>query len=133
MKISFLGCATFIMFGFSSAVYAFDDCAKKTSDADVFSCAENNRAHAEDDLNQAYGATKKRIEHVFQSEPQAKKNYQNLFIQSQRHWLAYRDEQCQLYAHPADKGSNAHTVFNNECVARLDELRTKELSEMPYD
>ncbi|WP_230479709.1 lysozyme inhibitor LprI family protein [Erwinia amylovora] len=47
--------------------------------------------------------------------------------------MKYRDGQCKLYAHVADKNSNPYIVFTNHCIAQLDEDRSKQLKEIPYD
>lgn len=62
-----------------------------------------------------------------------KKEYLSVFLEAQRSWLKYRDNQCKMFAHVADKNSNPYTVFTNNCTAKLDEERTKELKEIPYD
>ncbi|MCX0501419.1 DUF1311 domain-containing protein [Erwinia billingiae] len=110
-----------------------EDCSKKTNDTEVLICAQNNRAVAEKELNTEYSAAKKRINYVFSNAPEVRKDYLTVFLDAQRSWLKYRDGQCKLYAHVADKNSNPHLVFTDSCVAELDAVRTKELKEIPYD
>lgn len=117
----------------SCSVYAINDCAKETSDPAVFTCAENNKDVAGKNLNHEYIAAKKRIDEVFSHEDEVKKEYLATFIESHRGWLKYRDGQCQLFAHVADKNSNPYIVFTNNCIAQLDEDRSKQLKEIPYD
>ncbi|MCU8585946.1 lysozyme inhibitor LprI family protein [Erwinia pyrifoliae] len=117
----------------SCSAYAIDDCAKETSDPAVFTCAEKNKDTAEKNLNHEYLAAKKRIDDVFSSEADVKKEYLATLIESQRGWLKYRDGQCKLFAHVADKNSNPYIVFTNNCIAELDENRSKQLKEIPYD
>ncbi|WP_240156203.1 lysozyme inhibitor LprI family protein [Pantoea stewartii] len=123
----------FIFFIFGHSAYAMDDCSKETSDPAVFTCAEKNKNTAEQKLNNEYSAAKKRIDKVFQNEAEVKKGYLNIFLESQRSWLKYRDGQCKLFAHVADKNSNPYMVFTNNCIAELDEARTKQLEQIPYD
>ncbi|MEN4912277.1 lysozyme inhibitor LprI family protein [Erwinia amylovora] len=117
----------------SFSAYAINDCSKETSDPAVFTCAEKNKDVAEKNLNHEYLAAKKRIEDLFSHEADVKKEYLTNFIESQRGWLKYRDGQCKLYAHVADKNSNPYIVFTNYCIAQLDEDRSKQLKEIPYD
>lgn len=132
MKKIYLSIAL-VCFGFSSAASAMEDCSKKTNDPEVFTCAENNKNVAEKALNQEYSAAKARIDKAFTSDASIKKNYLAVFTESQRGWLKYRDNQCKLEAHIADENSNPYIVFTNNCVARLDEERTAQLKEIPYD
>jgi len=118
---------------FSSAASAMEDCSKKTNDPEVFTCAENNKNVAEKALNQEYTAAKVRIDKAFKSDETIKKNYLDVFIEAQRGWLKYRDNQCKLEAHIADENSNPYTVFTNNCIARLDEERTAQIKQIPYD
>ncbi|MEN4890100.1 lysozyme inhibitor LprI family protein [Erwinia billingiae] len=122
--------ALFIPVGIANAA---EDCSKRTSDPEVLICTQHNRAVAEKDLNTEYSAAKKRIDVVFASEPEIKKDYLTVFLDSQRSWLKYRDGQCKLYAHVADKNSNPYVVFTDGCIAKLDAARTTELKEIPYD
>ncbi|MEN4890097.1 lysozyme inhibitor LprI family protein [Erwinia billingiae] len=133
MKNKFLIGAAFGLLALSASTHAMEDCSKKTSDPDVFLCAQNNRSVAEKDLNNEYAEAKKRIDEVFASEPAVKKDYLPVFLEAQRGWLKYRDNQCKLFAHVADKNSNPYTVFTNNCIAKMDEERTKQLKEIPYD
>ncbi|KGT95215.1 type VI secretion protein [Erwinia typographi] len=133
MNNKFLLGSAFGLFVMSVSAQAMEDCSKKTSDPDVFICAQNNRTAAEKELNKEYSEAKKRINNVFSSEPEVKKDYLPVFLEAQRGWLQYRDNQCKLYAHVADKNSNPYTVFTNNCIAKMDEERTKELKEIPYD
>ncbi|PWK96685.1 uncharacterized protein YecT (DUF1311 family) [Pantoea allii] len=130
---NFIYSAVLSFFIFGHSAYAFDDCSKEKSDPAVFTCAEKNKNTAEEKLNNEYAAAKKRIDKVFLNEPDVKKDYLNIFLDSQRSWLKYRDGQCKLFAHVADKNSNPYTVFTNNCIAQLDEARTKQLEEIPYD
>lgn len=132
MKNIYLSIAI-LCFGFSGAVSAMEDCSKKTNDPEVYTCAENNKDVAEKALNQEYAAAKKRIEKAFSADETIKKNYLTVFTEAQRGWLKYRDNQCKLEAHIADANSNPYIVFTNNCVARLDEERTAQLKEIPYD
>ncbi|QKJ85688.1 DUF1311 domain-containing protein [Paramixta manurensis] len=122
-----------VLFFFSHSANAAEDCSKKTSDPEVFTCAQSNRAQAEKDLNLEYANAKKRINETFSAQPDVKKEYLSIFLEAQRGWLSYRDNQCKLFAHVADKNSNPYIVFTNNCVAQLDEERTKQLKEIPYD
>jgi len=128
-----LSLLTFSALSFTTMALAAEDCSKKTSDPEVFTCAENNRNVAEKQLNSAYADAKKRIDEVFSQDADIKKQYLAVFLDSQRSWLKYRDTQCQLVAHVADKNSNPYQVFTNDCIAKLDEERTKQLKEIPYD
>jgi len=131
-KISLLN-TTLLLLAFTTTTHAVEDCSKKTSDPEVFTCAENNRVVAEKQLNSAYADAKKRIDVAFSQDADIKKQYLAVFLESQRSWLKYRDTQCQLVAHIADKKSNPYQVFTNDCIAKLDEERTKQLKEIPYD
>lgn len=132
MKKIYLSVA-FLCFGISNAVSAKVDCFKKTNGPEVYACAENNRNVAEKALNEEYAAAKKRINKAFSVADDIKKNYLTVFTESQRGWLKYRDNQCKLEAHIADESSNPYAVLTNNCVARLDEERTAQLKEIPYD
>ncbi|STQ46158.1 Uncharacterized protein conserved in bacteria [Ewingella americana] len=78
-------------------------------------------------------AAKVRIDKAFKADETIKKNYLDVFIEAQRGWLKYRDNQCKLEAHIADENSNPYTVFTNNCIARLDEERTAQIKKIPYD
>ncbi|MCU5771110.1 DUF1311 domain-containing protein [Erwiniaceae bacterium BAC15a-03b] len=119
--------------GFSGVVNAMEDCSKKASDPDVFICAETNKVTAEKELNTEYLNARKRVTVAFSAEETVKKEYMTVFTEVQRGWLKYRDNQCKLEAHIADKGSNPYIVFTNNCIARLDEERTAQLKQIPYD
>lgn len=121
-----------LVFGFATSAQAIEDCSKKTSDPEVFTCAEGNKNAAEKQLNKEYGDAKKRIDSAF-PDAAVKKDYLNTFTEAQRGWLKYRDNQCSMVAHIADANTNPHIVFTNNCIAKMDEQRTKELSELPYD
>jgi len=131
-KISLLN-TTLLLLAFTTTAHAVEDCSKKTSDPEVFTCASNNRTVAEKHLNSAYADAKKRIDVAFSQDADIKKQYLAVFLDSQRSWLKYRDTQCQLVAHIADKNSNPYQVFTNNCIAKLDEERSKQLKEIPYD
>lgn len=133
MKKKALAVAAIGLLALSGSALAMDDCSKKTSDPEVFTCAENNRAVAEKSLNKEYSDAKKRIEATFSDEPEVKKNYLPVFLEAQRGWLKYRDNQCKMFAHVAAENSNPYAVFTNNCIAKLDEQRSKELKEIPYD
>ncbi|WP_158784137.1 lysozyme inhibitor LprI family protein [Pantoea sp. BAV 3049] len=133
MKKKVLFVATVGLFLLSGAAQAMEDCSKKTSDPEVYTCAESNRAAAEKELNKEYSEAKKRIDETFSDQADVKKEYLPVFLEAQRSWLKYRDNQCKMFAHVAAKNSNPYTVFTNNCVAKLDEARTKELKEIPYD
>jgi len=120
-------------FFFMCTAQAAEDCSKKTSDPEVFTCAEHNRTVAEKALNTEYSAAKKRIDETFPGQESERKDYLGVFLDSQRAWLKYRDGQCKLFAHVANKNSNPYMVFTNNCIAKLDEERTNELKEIPYD
>lgn len=132
MKIILPAAAAYLFFSTFTA-QAAEDCSKKISDSEVFTCAEHNRNVAEKQLNTEYSAAKKRIDKTFSGQERERKDYLGVFLDSQRGWLKYRDGQCILFAHVADKNSNPYKVFTNDCIAKLDEARSKELSEIPYD
>lgn len=117
----------------SASAQAMDDCSKKTSDPDVFICAQSNRTVAEKELNREYSKAKKRIDDVFSSSSEERKDYLSVLLEAQRGWLKYRDNQCKLYAHVADKNSNPYATFTNNCIAKMDEQRSTELKGIPYD
>ena len=96
MKKKALAVAAIGLLALSGSALAMDDCSKKTSDPEVFTCAENNRAVAEKSLNKEYSEAKKRIEATFSDEPEVKKNYLPVFLEAQRGWLKYRDNQCKI-------------------------------------
>jgi len=133
MKKKVLAVAAIGFFALSGTVLAMDDCSRKTSDPEVFACSENNRVVAEKELNKEYSEAKKRIETTFSDEPEVKKAYLPVFLDAQRGWLKYRDNQCKMFAHVAAEKSNPYAVFTNNCIAKLDEQRSNELKEIPYD
>lgn len=110
-----------------------EDCSKKTNDPEVYTCAENNKNVAEKALNQEYAAAKTRMGKAFASDESINKDYLAVFTEAQCGWLKYRDNQCKLEAHIVDVNSNPYIVFTNNCVARLDEKRTAQLKQIPYD
>ncbi|WP_338560780.1 lysozyme inhibitor LprI family protein [Erwinia sp. E_sp_B04_7] len=118
---------------YSCFTLAFENCSTETSDAEVFTCSERNRTAAEKNLNAEYSAARKRINETFNSQDKVKKDYLSVFVDSQKNWLKYRDGQCEIYAHVADKNTNPYMVFKNNCVAKINEKRTAELKEIPYD
>ncbi|WP_235421183.1 lysozyme inhibitor LprI family protein [Erwinia oleae] len=117
----------------SVSVRADDDCSKSTNDPELFSCVKKNRAITEKELNYEYAEARKRIEKVFSSEPEIKKQYQKIFLESQRGWLTYRENQCKIYAHVADKSSNPYILFTNDCANKINKARIDELRKIPYD
>lgn len=131
--MKYLSALLLLVLTYSDSSLASENCSTKTSDPEVFSCSENNRISAEKDLNKEYSAAKKRIDETFDGQNKIKNDYFSLFVSSQRNWLKYRDGQCKLFAHVADENSNPYIVFTNNCIAKLDEKRTAELKEMPYD
>ncbi|MEI2266100.1 lysozyme inhibitor LprI family protein [Erwinia sp. CGal63] len=133
MKKKVLAIAAIGFFALSGTALAMDDCSKKTSDSEVFACSENNRVVAEKELNKEYSEAKKRIETTFSDEPEVKKAYLPVFLDAQRGWLKYRDNQCKMFAHVAAEKSNPYAVFTNNCIAKLDAQRSNELKEIPYD
>lgn len=132
MKGTYLSVALLCL-GFSNAASAMEDCSQKTNGPEVYTCAENNKNVAEKALNQEYTAAKARINQAFKTDEPSRKDYLAVFLEAQRGWLKYRDNQCKLEAYIADENSSPYDVFTNNCIARLDEERTAQIKQIPYD
>lgn len=118
---------------FSSNAYALSDCSKAENDSEVLACSSANRKEAEMNLNQEYENAKKRIADVFSQDVTERKNYMDIFTKAQRSWLKFRQYQCEMESHPAEKGTNLNLDYTNTCIVKLDVERTNALKEIPYD
>ncbi|ADP10151.1 DUF1311 protein [Erwinia sp. Ejp617] len=132
MKKFLLLCAASIALAASLAVQAADICAEQLSDGSLWQCTERQKKLAEEDLNQAYIAAKKRIVQMYRSDKPLGEQYVATFTDSQRHWLKYRDGQCSLEAFAAEEGSTVHATAVNICIARIDKARSEMIKQMPY-
>lgn len=67
LKMNRLTKIVIVLFFFSVSVSASESCSKKTSDPDIFTCAENNRIVAERELNKEYSEAKNVLMKHFQT------------------------------------------------------------------
>lgn len=116
----------------STQAIAVDICATQSSDGAVYQCAVQQKKLAEDELNKAYQAVKKRIVQMYGSQKTLADEYTATLVNTQRNWLKYRDGQCKLEAFVAEEGSIANAVATNLCIKRIDKERTDILKQLPY-
>lgn len=117
----------------SPFTWAVSDCAQGANNTEVLNCSTANKAQAEESLNKAYAAAKKRIVNSNQATPEINKEYQHVLLDSQRGWLKYRDGQCKMEAYLAENASNVNLDLANQCITRLDLERIKQLQAIPYE
>lgn len=55
------------------------------------------------------------------------KNQKAALELAQQHWLAFREANCEMYAH---SGGSIARVLSNDCMARLTAYRAQELDEL---
>ncbi len=127
-----LGASLLFLTIFSCESYA-DDCSQGTNDSAVYQCDQNETDNAEKALNEEYSKAKERIKQALSDSHSDTNSYLNLFLQSQRGWLALRDNQCKMEAFSADKNSNLNLDLNNICITRMDKERTIALKKIPGD
>lgn len=132
MKRFLLLCAASIALAGSLGVQAADTCAEQPSEGSLWQCTDRQKKLAEEDLNQAYIAAKKRIVQMYGSEQLLGEQYVATLTDTQRHWLKYRDGQCRLEAFSAEEGSTVHATAVNICIARIDKARSEMIKQMPY-
>lgn len=132
MKRFLLLCAASIALAGSFGVQAADACAEQPSEGSLWQCTDRQKKLAEEDLNQAYIAAKKRIVQMYSSEKLLGEQYVATLTGTQRHWLKYRDGQCRLEAFAAEEGSTVHATAVNICIARIDKARSEMIKQMPY-
>lgn len=127
-----LSASLLILAIFSCKSYA-DDCSQETHDSAVYQCDQNETNNAEKALNEEYSNAKERIKQALSDSQSDAKSYLNLFLLSQRGWLALRDNQCKMEAFSADKNSNLNLDLNNVCITRMDKERINALKKIPGD
>ncbi|KAA6128285.1 DUF1311 domain-containing protein [Candidatus Pantoea gossypiicola] len=121
-----------VLASYVSSVQAMSDCSNGNNTQEVNECAEKNKIESELTLNKEYKAAKNRIEHFYKGHDQEFSQYRSAFLDTQRHWLKYRDSQFRLEAYAAEEGSDAYVSVMNFCIDRLDKERTAILKQLPY-
>ncbi|MBZ2400626.1 DUF1311 domain-containing protein [Erwinia amylovora] len=132
MKFGYRLVVAILSFCVGASAMAEDICAKALSDGSVYQCSVKQKKLAEDDLNKEYATAKKRIIQMYGAEKELGEQYVATVIDTQRHWLKYRDGQCKLEAFAAEEGSNANATAVNICITRIDKERSEMLKQMPY-
>ena len=116
-----------------SYAYASNNCNVLQSDHEMNSCWSKEKNKAENDLNTEYANTKQRILQAYTSHKALLTQYNNILLDSQRGWLKYRNNQCELQAFIAEHGSAAYTSLIDECIVHINRERVMQLKSMPYE
>lgn len=132
MKYSISFLLGFTVFSLSSSVFAADACLSPQAEGDILQCSAQKKASAEVTLNKEYTSAKQRILTSYKADKTLGDEYLKTLLDAQRGWLKFRDAQCKLEAFVAEEGTLANEVSVNECVAKIDGERIKDLKLMPY-
>jgi uncharacterized protein YecT (DUF1311 family) len=91
----------FLCFGMSLPALANTVCTNSQSDGELYQCTVQQKKRVEENLNQEYAIAKKRIGQMYGAARQQANEYISHVVETQRSWLKYRDEQCDLEASAA--------------------------------
>ncbi|WP_067703771.1 lysozyme inhibitor LprI family protein [Erwinia sp. ErVv1] len=122
----------FTVLSLSTSVFAADACLNPQAEGEILQCSAQKKVNAENLLNKEYSSAKQRIMTTYKADKSLGDEYIKTLLDAQRGWLKYRDAQCKLEAFVAEEGTLANTVSINECIARVDGVRIKDLKSMPY-
>jgi len=118
---------------YSVSSFAIDDCSNAVSDAEINSCYTSAKNNVENELNVEYKKAKDRINKEYSTIKDENDKYNNLFVESQRGWLKYRNGQCELESFIAEKGTVTHDTLYNKCISNLDKIRIEQFKNIPYE
>jgi uncharacterized protein YecT (DUF1311 family) len=107
-----------------------DVCSNVSSSDQVFLCSEYKKNLADNYLNGQYTGLRDKIKSEYINDNSLKNEFLNNIKESQRNWIKFRDSNCKLYALQIEHNSQAHQTTINECIAKMSELRGKELAEI---
>ena len=116
----------------STPVFANTVCANSHSDGELYQCTVQQKKRVEENLNQEYTIAKKRIVKMYGAAQQQANEYVSNVVETQRSWLKYCNEKCDLEASAAEKGSRVHEDASNVGRIRMDKERTSMIKQLPY-
>jgi len=109
-----------VLAGLALPALAADDCATSEDQTTLTQCAQEELGTADEALNAAW----KQVTAQLADSPDIRK----LLTKSQKHWIAFRDAECDFRA-ATTIGGTIHPMLVAQCLTHLTEARTVQLSD----
>lgn len=125
MKFIFLALAL-IATGAHAAEESEDTpCDKVENDVQTLECSAFSKTTAEDLLSENLKSLNERMQSLYGKNPSQLADITAKIKAAQQQWLKTRDADCAIEAFPATAGSQAFTIAQNDCVARMSDERSE--------
>lgn len=129
-------CVVFLSFlstNLSARSYVGYACNGLSESASIQPCTEAKRIESDIGLNKSYVAARERIHKYNGADDESLKGYLDKLKRSQRAWIRFRDENCELEAFEFEQGSVMDNVAKNLCAAGMSDERVEYLDRVGRD
>ena len=114
----------------SSGAYAADDadynpCDAVENDKQTLACSEYSRSAAEQLLTENYQSLQARMTQLYGENPTQLNNITSKIKTAQALWLHQRDADCAIVVFPNTAGTQAFSIAQNDCIARVSDDRSE--------
>lgn len=100
-------------------------CNGSSESASIQPCTEAKRVESDNGLNNSYVAARERIHKYNGADDESLTRYLDKLKRSQRAWIRFRDENCELEAFELELGSVLDNVAKNLCAAGMSDERAE--------
>jgi uncharacterized protein YecT (DUF1311 family) len=136
LMLHWMGAATYMKFIFlalaliATGAHATEEsedtpCDKVENDVQTLECSAFSKTTAEDLLSENLKSLNERMQSLYGKNPSQLADITAKIKAAQQQWLKTRDADCAIEAFPATAGSQAFTIAQNDCVARMSDERSE--------
>ncbi|TWD47279.1 lysozyme inhibitor LprI family protein [Pseudomonas sp. SJZ131] len=122
----------------ATGVHAADEsdnnpCDAVENDVQTLECSVYGRTTAEDLLKENVQSLNDRLQTTYGKNKAQLTDISEKLKVAQQQWLKTRDADCAVEAFPATSGSQAFTIAQNDCIARMSDERSEFLESIAQE
>ena len=108
-------------------------CDAVENDVQTLECSVYGRTNAEDLLKENVQSLNDRLQTTYGKNKAQLTDISEKLKVAQQQWLKTRDADCAVEAFPATSGSQAFTIAQNDCIARMSDERSEFLESISQE
>ncbi|RLU10036.1 hypothetical protein CS078_03190 [Pseudomonas prosekii] len=108
-------------------------CDAVENDVQTLECSVYGRTNAEDLLKENVQSLNDRLQTTYGKNKAQLTDISEKLKVAQQQWLKTRDADCAVEAFPATSGSQAFTIAQNDCIARMSDERSEFLESIAQE